>query len=163
MAAKAKRACVKRTTPTSTTGVTGSAEAMKLAVAIVETLAGISSPTATSEALGISANRYYQLEARALQGLVTAMEPRPRGRTLTPEREREKLAAENTRLEKELLRYQALVRTAQRTIGLAKRGPSKAGSTRRRRPRTRAKTVLRTLRPKATTRTETETTSAPEA
>ena len=163
MAAKAKKKRVRRHTPTSTTGVTGSAEAMKLSVAIVETLAGLSSPTATSEALGVSANRYYQLEARALQGLVTAMEPLPRGRTLTPERERDRLKAENERLERELLRYQALVRTAQRTIGLAKARPSEAGSKRRRRPRTRAKTVLRTLRPKAKATTEMETTKAPEA
>ena len=147
----------------SATRLTGSRKAKQGAAVILEVFAGIRGAQEAGEALGVSPNRYYQLEARALQGLVAAMEPRPRGRTLTPEREREKLAAENTRLEKELLRYQALVRTAQRTIGLAKRGPSKAGSTRRRRPRTRAKTVLRTLRPKATAQSETETTSAPEA
>jgi hypothetical protein len=147
-----KRRPVRRRTPVSASAVTGSPEAMKLAVAILETLSGLSSPGATSEALGLSANRYYQLEARALQGLVSAMEPLPRGRTLTPERIQAKLEAENQKLRQELLRYQALVRTAQRTIGLAKKAPAGPGSApkRRRRTKARAKTVLKTLRPKAT-------------
>lgn len=134
--------------PTGPQAVEGSPEAMKQAVAILETLSGIVSPTEASESLGISVNRYYQLETRALQGLVTAMEPRPRGRTLTPARERDRLQVENQRLKQDLLRYQALARTAQRTIGLAKKRPTEAAS-KRRRPRVRAKTVLRTLRPKA--------------
>lgn len=145
MAEKPKRA---RTRPTGPQAVKGSPTAMKQAVAILETLSGIVSPAEASEGLGISVNRYYQLETRALQGLVAAMEPRPRGRSPTPERERDRLRAENQRLKQDLLRYQALARTAQRTIGLAK-GPSKKASSKRRRPRVRAKTVLRTLRPKA--------------
>jgi hypothetical protein len=162
MAAKKRRSKTVRKTPVSSNGVTGSPEAMKLAVGILETLAGLSSPSDTSEALGVSVNRYYQLEARGLQGLVSAMEPLPRGRALTPERERARLQAENDRLQKELLRYQALVRTAQRTIGLAKKAPPAAGSKRGRRPRTRAKTVLRTLRPKARATSTTETSKTSE-
>jgi len=149
-----------RTRPTGPGAVKGSEEAMKLAVAILETLSGITSPTEAREGLGISVNRYYQLETRALQGVVTALEPRPRGRTLTPERERDRLKAEKERLERELLRYQALARTAQKTIGLAKKGQGKGGSTKRRsrRPRVRAKAVLKTLK----TRTG-ETSEAPES
>ena len=161
MAAKQRMSKTASKTPVSSNGVTGSREAMRMAVAILETLSGLKSPMETSEALGVSANRYYQLEARGLQGLVSAMEPKPRGRTLTPVRERDRLQAENDRLQKEMLRYQALVRTAQRTIGLAKPKRSAAGSKKRRRPRMRAKTVLRTLRPKAAPETETkETTQA---
>jgi len=92
------------------------------------------------------------------------MEPKPRGRTLTPERERDRLKAENDRIRRELLRYQALVRTAQRTIGLAKPKRPAAGSKKARRPRMRAKTVLRTLRskaaPDATPEAKTTTTQA---
>lgn len=145
MGAKAKTV---RPRPTGPKAVQGSAEAMRQAVAILETLSGIVSPAEASEGLGISVNRYYQLETRALQGLVAALEPRPRGRALTPSRERDRLRAENQRLKQDLLRYQALARTAQRTIGLAKQAPKEASS-KRRRPRVRAKTVLRTLRPKA--------------
>ena len=153
MAAKVKR----RARRQAANGVQGSREAMRTAVAIVETLSGLSSPTEVSAQLGISANRYYQLEARALQGLVAALEPRPKGRTLTPERERDRLQGENRRLRKELLRYQALVRTAQRTVGLAKTKPKEAGSTakRSRRPRVRARTVLRTLKERAAPTPET--------
>lgn len=151
MGTKARKSTTSRRTPVSSKAVTGSREAIRLAMAIVETLSGLSSPTETSEALGISANRYYQLEARGLQGLVGAMEPLPKGRTLTPERELEQQKAENARLQREILRYQAVVRTAQRTIGLAKPKRVAAGSKKRRRPRARAKTVLKTLRPKAET------------
>ena len=136
---------------TGPNAVEGSPEAMKLSVAILETLSGLVSPTEAAAGLGLSVNRYYQLETRALQGLVRAMEPRPRGRTLTAERERDLMRTENQKLKQELLRYQALARTAQRTIGLAKPGARRAGSAKRRRPRVRAKTVLRTLRPKAET------------
>lgn len=160
MAAKKKTS---RKTPVSAGEVKGSKEAMRTAVAILETLSGLKSPLETSEALGVSANRYYQLEARGLQGLVSAMEPLPRGRTLTPERERDRLKAENDRLQKEMLRYQALVRTARRTIGLAKPKHPAAGSTKRRRPRTRAKTVLKTLRPKAAPEEETKETKKAKA
>ena len=140
--------------PTGPGAIRGSQQALKHSVAIIQTLSGLSSPTETSAALSISPNRYYQLETRALQGLVSALEPRPRGRQMTPERERELLKAENERLKKELLRYQALARAAQRTIGLAKSARKKAGSKApRRRPRVRAKTVLRTL----------ETINAPQA
>ena len=145
MAAKTKQ-----TRPTSARQIEGSPEAMKLAVAILETLSGLVSPAEASAGLGISVNRYYQLETRALEGLVRAMEPRPRGRTLTAARERDRLKAENEKLKQELLRYQALTRTAQRTIGLAPKGPKRAGSARRRRPRVRAKTVLKQMAPQET-------------
>ena len=50
-------------------------EAQRLAAAILEVLAGVRSPPAASELLGISLPRYYQLEARALEGLVAALGP----------------------------------------------------------------------------------------
>ena len=93
--------------PSST--LAGSPEAKRMAAAILEGLAGLRGPQEASEALGISMTRYYHLEARALQGLVGACEPRPRGRQQSPK-------AAITQLE--LKRAQALVRSAQRTIGL---------------------------------------------
>ena len=96
----------------------GSPEAKRLAAAILEGLAGLRGPQEASEALGISMTRYYHLEARALQGIVEALEPRPRGRQHSPQSAVVKLEREKARLERELLRAQALVRSAQRTIGL---------------------------------------------
>ena len=96
----------------------GSAEAKRLAAAMLEGLAGVRGPQEASEALGISMTRYYHLETRALQGLVASLEPRPRGRRRSPQAEIATLEREKERLERELKRAQALVRTAQRTIGL---------------------------------------------
>jgi hypothetical protein len=62
--------------------------------------------------------RYYHLEARALQGLIGALEPRPRGRQQSPHAALARLEREKARLERELQRAQALVRSAQRAIGL---------------------------------------------
>src|SRR4051794_11117365 len=57
-----------------------SSEARRLAAAILEVLAGVRGPTEMSQVLGISLARYYQLERRALAGLLAACEPRRRGR-----------------------------------------------------------------------------------
>ena len=110
-------------------GGDGEREAMKLAVAILETLSGLSSPAATSEALGVSREPLLPAGGAGAAGAGVGDGAASRGRTLTPERERDRLKAENDRLQRELLRYQALVRTAQRTIGLAK--PSVRGQDRR--------------------------------
>lgn len=104
---------------TSSSTFNGSSEAKRLAAAILEGLAGVRGPQEASEALGISMTRYYHLETRALQGLVAALEPRPRGRKRSPQAEIAVLERDKARLERELTRAQALVRTAQRTIGLA--------------------------------------------
>ena len=53
--------------------------------------------------MGLSANRYYQLEARGLEGLVRALEPLPRGRRTGPEHEIAKLTAERDRLGREVV------------------------------------------------------------
>jgi hypothetical protein len=96
----------------------GSPEAKRLAAAILEGLAGLRGPQDASEALGISMTRFYHLEARALQGLVDALEPRPRGRKQSSQSVVTRLEQEKAHLERELKRAQALVRSAQRTIGL---------------------------------------------
>src|SRR5262245_35607247 len=131
--------------------LTGSAEAKRVAAGILEVLSGLRSAGEGAQALGISLMRYYVLETRALQGLIGSLEPRPRGRRQSPEDRLGALTRENERLEHELGRMQALVRAAQRSVGLAPVGRKigtkdpKTGR-RRRRPHVRAKGVITALR-----------------
>ena len=130
----------------------GSSEAKRMAAAILEGLAGLRGPQEASEALGISMTRYYHLEARALQGLVGALEPRPRGRQHSPQAAASRLERDNARLERELKRAQALVRSAQRTIGLppvrqgGKLGADGKKARRTRRAMVRAEKAVEALR-----------------
>lgn len=142
----ARKATNRRTGPKA---LDGSKDALKQAAAILSTLSGLRSPTESSEEMGVSLNRYYQLETRALQGMIQALEKRPRGRHRTPEGEVKRLTEEKARLEHDLLRHQALLRTAQRSFGLEPTHPKKAGVRRRRRARVRGRTVLEHLREKA--------------
>jgi len=113
----------------------GDEEAKRLAAAILEVLAGGRTPTEAAAALSISPPRYYALEQRALNGLVSACRRRPRGRVKTSESEAEKLRGEVKRLERECGRWQALLRAAQRTVGLPAPQPAKPEPGRKRRPR----------------------------
>ena len=129
----------------------GSAEAKRAAAGILEVLSGLRSAPEGAEALGISLMRYYVLETRALQGLIGSLEPRPRGRRQSAEDRLRASLRENRRLEHELVRMQALVRVAQRSVGLVpmerKIGAKdpKTGR-RRRRPHVRAQGVITALR-----------------
>jgi hypothetical protein len=91
----------------------------------------------------MSVMRYYQTEARAVQALVAACEPRRPGPERTLEKELKHLRRQQVQLERELSRQQALARMAQRSIGLAApKPPDKPakGKKWRRRP------VVRSLR-----------------
>src|SRR5262245_457818 len=95
--------------------------------------------------MGVAVTRFYQLEARALQMMVSAMEPRPRGRQRTTESELLRMKAERQRLVREVERYQSLYRTAQRALGIAMAKPPDKpdnhapGSKRKRGPRKKAR------------------------
>src|SRR5437660_5146904 len=118
-----------------------SREVQRLAAAILEVLAGARTPAQAASALNVSLPRYYQVEARALRGLVAACAPQPRGPGHSAEREVEKLRRQQERLERELTRQQTLVRLAQRSLGLTPPKPEpkpKPGQKRRRRPVVRA-------------------------
>jgi len=116
-----------------------SREAQRQAAAILEVLAGARTPTQAAEALGVSVPRYYQLEGRALRGLVSACEPRSPGRGSSPARELVVLRRQHDRVQRELVRQQTLLRMAQRSIGLAPPPAVKKGSKKRvRRPVVRA-------------------------
>ncbi len=121
-------------------GKDSSREAQRIAVVILEVLAGARTPTQAAETLAVSVPRYYQLETRAVQGLVAACEGRPRGPGRSADRELAALRRQHERLQCELTRQQTLVRLAQRTIGLTPAPVPKpaAGKKRRRRPTVRA-------------------------
>lgn len=125
----------------ATLGQDHSREAQRLAAVILEVLAGARTPTQAAEALSVSVPRYYQLETRALHGLVEACATRPKGPGRNADRELAALRRQHERLERELRRQQTLVRLAQRSIGLtpppAAAKPA-AGQKRRRRPVVRA-------------------------
>jgi len=114
--AKSKR--TKTKVPSSPRCLEGSIEARRIAVGLLEVLSGAKGPQEGSEYLGVSLNRYYQLETRGLQGLITALEPRPRGKAKSEARQLELAEAEGRRLKRELVRHQALLRAAERSLGL---------------------------------------------
>ena len=111
----------------SATLLTGSRKAKQVAAVILEVFAGIRGAQEAGEALGLSANRYYQLEARALQAMIDALEPRARGRQRRPEDELAKLQVEKERLEREVGRLTSLVRASRRSLGIS--GPTKSKKT----------------------------------
>jgi hypothetical protein len=131
-------------------GKTSTVEAKRLAAAILEVLAGVRTTADAASAVGLSLVRYYQVEARALAGLLLACEPRAPGRQHTAERELHSLRRDNQRLQREVARQQALVRLGQRSLGLAAVAPpvsSKVNGkkTRKRRPVSRALQVAARL------------------
>ena len=127
----------------------------KVAAAILEVLAGARTTGDAAAALAVSLPRYYALEARAIEGLVKACEPRKRGKTRSPVKEVERLVREVKRLEAECERQRALARAAQRTIGLVPIAPrvsdpsSKSGKSRKRRPVARALVAAKALKASA--------------
>jgi len=146
-AANKKRVVVKAKWCLTKCGQGNSAEAKRAATAILEVMAGMRTPTQAAGALGMSVMRYYQVEARALQGLVTACEPQKRGREPTLQKELAALQRQHERLQRDHARQQTLVRLAQRSIGLAAppAAPAKDGKKRRRRPSVRSLRVVEQL------------------
>lgn len=97
----------------------GGSEANRIAVAILEVLAGARSPAEAADALQVSLPRYYLLETRALGGMVAACEPKPQGKQPSPQTRISALEKELQRARRECARQQALVRVAQRSVGLS--------------------------------------------
>ena len=116
----------------SATTLTGSRRAKQCAAVILEVFAGIRGAQEAGEALGLSPNRYYQLEARGLQAMVTALEPKPRGRQRRPEDEIARLELEKKRLEREVGRLTSLVRASRRSLGIEGAPKAKRTSGKRR-------------------------------
>jgi hypothetical protein len=113
-----------------------SREARRVAAMVIE----------AAQALEVSVPRYYQLETRALRGLLSACEPVPKGRLPNPAHELARLQRDKERLQREVLRQQALVRAAQRGVGLpAPLPPPKKPGTKTRRRLARALNVAARL------------------
>ena len=128
-----------------------SKEAKRLAAVILEVLAGLRTLPQAAEALQLSLPRYYQLEARALQGLLKACEPKPKGRQPNPAHELAALQRQNERLRRDLDRQQSLLRLAQRAVGLNPAPAPKASGkkTRQRKPVVRALSLATRLKQEA--------------
>jgi len=139
-----------RTTGGAGLGQDSSREAKRLAAAILEVLAGERTPAQAAQALAVSLPRYYQLEAGGLRGLVSACEPKPKGRQANGSADVAALRRQTERLQRDLARQQALVRLTQRAAGLAAPVPppvKTAGKkARQRKPAARALTVAQRLR-----------------
>jgi len=131
-------------------------ETNRRAAIILEVLAGIRSPSDAAESLKISVNYYYVLERKAVQGLVTACRPSPKGPPgPTVETQLTRLKRELEQCRHECQRQSALVRATERAIGIPassasktttkKDGKSPPGK-RRRKPVVRALQAAATLR-----------------
>jgi hypothetical protein len=143
--------------------LTGSPSARKLATAVLEVLAGVATPAEAGRAAGLSLPRYYALEARALQGMVTGLEPRPKGRRRSAEGETLALSKDNQRLRREVCRLQTLVRAAHRASGLTEvKTPKKVPGRRQRRARPRAVKAVAVLRQPAVRADDTSASPASE-
>src|SRR6266705_2004561 len=127
----------------------GDGGAKRSAALSLEVLAGLRTPSEASTALGVTTMRYYVLERRALEGMVQSLAPRPKGKRRRPEDALAEAGREKVRLEREKGRLQALVRAAQRTMGLPpppSREKTKGDTRRRRRPQVRAVKAMALLR-----------------
>lgn len=144
-------------------------ETRRIAAAILEVLAGARTTGDAAKALAVSLPRYYALEARAIEGLVRACEPRKPGKTRSQAREVDRLQKEVARLERECARLRSLARAAQRTLGLAPPAASmsdphgKRGKTRKRRPVARALLAAKALGERAPSLEKSAQTASPAA
>ena len=115
---------------------------------------GMRSPAEAAAALKISLVRYYLLETRALEGMVAACEPKPLGKQPSAETRIASLEKELQQARRECARQQALVRVAQRSVGLSATPAQKTNASptrdkkgrRKRRPTVRALKAANTLR-----------------
>lgn len=110
----------KKTQAKKTKGtITGSEEARKATAVVLEVISGSRGTQSATEVLGISLMKYYMMEERALQGMVTALEPRPRGRRAPrPEDELARAEKERERLKREVGRMQTLLRLVRKSAKL---------------------------------------------
>jgi hypothetical protein len=115
-----------------------------------------------AQPLDIAVTRYDIDEGRALQGLVAACAPRPRGRVRTPDSELAAWRRACAQWQRQRARRQALLRVAQRTVGLAPAPPPAAkpdrAGTKKRRPR---KPTARALKAAAALQAAAAPTTAP--
>ncbi len=126
------------------------------AAVILEVLAGERSTTSAAELIGVSPVRYYAIESRAIAGLIGACAPKPPGAAPgsgDADRVLRRAIAEKDGLTAQVRRLHALLRSAQRSLGVApvEAKPEPAARAdgkkpkRHRRARVRALTLVRRL------------------
>ena len=140
-------------------------QAQRFAATILEVLGGLRSPPEAAEALAVSLPRYYQLEARALEGLVAALAPRPQGKQPSLQNRIATLEKQLEVARRQCARQEALVRVTQRTLGLvttakASEPPRDARGRKKRRPSVRALKAARTLHTQSETKNTVQTEAA---
>ena len=130
-------------------------QAQRFAATILEVLGGLRSPPEAAEVLAISLPRYYQLEARALEGLVAALAPRPQGKQPSLQIRLNALEKQLEAARRQCSRQEALVRVTQRALGLATAAkpsePRDARGRKKRRPTVRALKAARTMQAQSQT------------
>ena len=143
-----------RAQPAGPKALTGSDEAKRRATVILEAMCGLRTTQEASDELRIALVRYYVLETRMLQAMIDGLEPRARGRKGDMEAELKLLRDENKRLEREVMRLQALHRVTQRAVCVKPEPSKKAAKTkdgkpvrkRRARTKSRGERVLEALK-----------------
>jgi hypothetical protein len=133
--------------------LTGTPQAKRMLALILEVLGGVCTTQEAAADMGVALVRYYQLETRALQAMLTALEPRPKGRRAQTEAQcQAEHAQEKKRLTQELRRYQSLCRSLQKTVGVPATATAKSpprgpkAKTRRIRKTSRGERVVAAMR-----------------
>lgn len=128
--------------------VDGADETMRRnAACVLEVLAGLRSPEEAARTLGVSVPTYYNLEARALHGLLHGCRTESPGRKLALEKKVRVAEARAAELERQLQRYRAVLRNARRAARIL--GPDGDGDVADgvgRTPRIRATRAIDALR-----------------
>lgn len=133
-----------RGTATAERTADASPGARRGAAAMLEVWAGVRTPQQAASALGLSLPRYYQIEQRAVTAVVASCEPQPRGPGPNYECRIRGLERQLATSRRDAARLQALLRTSQRTLGLAPApapapaAPGKGGKRRAKKPTARA-------------------------
>jgi hypothetical protein len=112
------------------------AKTRKQAAVVLEVLAGLRTPQQAADALEVALPTYFHLEVKALRGLLWACTPSPPGRQHALGKKLRQAEARCADLERQLHRYQALMRNAQRGLGLSAPEPPKDAPQGKRRKRT---------------------------
>lgn len=129
----------------------GGREGRKVAALVLEVLAGELNPSEAAEILQVGLSRYYQMEKRALEGLIRACAaPERKGRQKNEAARIQKLERELQTQQREYRRAQALLRAAQKIGGIATavaevRGRKSKNGRKRRKPMARALKAAQTL------------------
>ena len=145
-----------RPQPAGPRALTGSPDAKRKAAVILEALCGMRTTQSASDELGVALVRYYVLETRMMQAMIDALEPKARGRQRSANVEMAALRDDKQRLEREVLRLQAMYRVTQRAVGVRKQEQKKAApkagkpsKTRRVRRQPRGERVVAAIRSSA--------------